>query len=95
MTPLDVSVQAFRADSALSLAQAHHARELQQLREQAGPGSREQIAHLQAQLAEEQGRRQQLAETIRTQAKQASAQLGLQQVVTSRSRNSVSAGLAF
>ncbi|XP_046884846.1 ninein-like protein isoform X2 [Hypomesus transpacificus] len=76
---VEVEDQAFRADSALSLAQAHHARELQQLREQAGAGSREQIAHLQAQLAEEQGRRQQLAETIRTQAKQASAQLGLQQ----------------
>ncbi|XP_067091720.1 ninein-like protein isoform X1 [Osmerus mordax] len=76
---VEVQDQAFRADSALSLAQAHHARELQQLREQAGAGSREQLAHLQAQLAEEQGRRQQLAETIRTQAKQASAQLGLQQ----------------
>ena len=92
MTPLDVSVQAFRADSALSLARAHHAREMHHLREQVGAGSREQLAHLQAQLAEEQGWRQQLAETIRTQAKQASAQLGLQQVVTSRSRSS---GLAF
>ncbi|XP_071249028.1 ninein-like protein isoform X3 [Salvelinus alpinus] len=71
--------QALRAETALTLAQAQHAQQLQQFREQAGLGSREQLAHLQAQLAEERRRGQQLEETLRTQAQQASAQMGLQQ----------------
>ncbi|XP_029496666.2 ninein-like protein isoform X3 [Oncorhynchus nerka] len=71
--------QALRAETALTLAQVQHAQQLQQFREQAGLGSREQLAHLQAQLAEERHRGQQLEETLRTQAQQASAQMGLQQ----------------
>ncbi|XP_036815825.1 ninein-like protein isoform X3 [Oncorhynchus mykiss] len=71
--------QALRAETALTLAQVQHAQQLQQFREQAGLGSREQLAHLQAQLAEERRRGQQLEETLRTQAQQASAQMGLQQ----------------
>ncbi|XP_023863807.1 ninein-like protein isoform X2 [Salvelinus sp. IW2-2015] len=71
--------QALRAETALTLAHAQHAQQLQQFREQAGLGSREQLAHLQAQLAEERRRGQQLEETLRTQAQQASAQMGLQQ----------------
>lgn len=76
---LEAQDQALRADTALSLAQAQHTRELQQLRERAGAGSREQLAHLQAQLVEEQHRGRQLAETLHTQAQQASVQMGLQQ----------------
>eukprot|EP00063_Salmo_salar_P082704 XP_014057539.1 PREDICTED: ninein-like protein isoform X3 [Salmo salar] len=67
--------QALQAETAL----AQHAQQLQQFREQAGLGSREQLAHLQAQLAEERRRGQQLEETLRTQAQQDSAQIGLQQ----------------
>ncbi|XP_029554043.1 ninein-like protein isoform X2 [Salmo trutta] len=67
--------QALQAETAL----AQHAQQLQQFREQAGLGSREQLARLQAQLAEERRRGQQLEETLRTQAQQASAQIGLQQ----------------
>ncbi|XP_070981595.1 ninein-like protein isoform X2 [Oncorhynchus clarkii lewisi] len=71
--------QALRAETALTLAQVQHAQQLQQFREQAGLGSREQLAHLQAQLAEERRRGQQLEETLRTQAQKASSQMGLQQ----------------
>jgi hypothetical protein len=74
-------VQALWAETALTLAQVQHAQQLQQFREQAGLGSREQLAHLQAQLTEERRRGQQLEETLRTQAQQASAQMGLQQVL--------------
>ncbi|XP_055758090.1 ninein-like protein isoform X1 [Salvelinus fontinalis] len=71
--------QALMVDTALTLAQAQHVRELQQLREQAGLGSREQLAHFQAQLADEKRRGQKLQQTFRTQAQQASTQIGLQQ----------------
>ncbi|KAK6293524.1 hypothetical protein J4Q44_G00358500 [Coregonus suidteri] len=54
--------QAQMVDTALTLAQAQHVRELQQLREEAGLGSREQ-----------------LEQTLCTQAQQASTQMGLQQ----------------
>lgn len=74
-------VQALMVDTALTLAQAQHVRELQQLREQAGLESREQLAHFQAQLADEKCRGQKLQQTLRTQAQQASTQIGLQQVV--------------
>lgn len=75
-----ISTQALRADTALSLAQAQHTRALQELREQAGVGSGEQLAPLQAQLAEHQRRGQQLEEMLRSQAQKASTQLALQQV---------------
>ncbi|XP_072534052.1 ninein-like protein isoform X4 [Salminus brasiliensis] len=71
--------QALRANTDLSLSQAQHVREVQQLREQVGTGTREQLAHLQAQLAEQQSRTQQLVEQLRSQAQQASTQLNLQQ----------------
>ncbi|KAK2896472.1 hypothetical protein Q8A67_010960 [Cirrhinus molitorella] len=71
--------QALRADSALSLVQAQHAREVQELREQVGSGTREHLAHLQTQLAEQQRRTQDLEDLLRSQAKQASVQMGLQQ----------------
>ncbi|XP_073690298.1 ninein-like protein isoform X1 [Garra rufa] len=71
--------QALRADSALSLVQAQHAREVQELREQVGSGTREHLAHLQTQLAEQQRRTQDLEDLLRSQAKQASIQMGLQQ----------------
>lgn len=73
-----ISTQALQADTALSLAQAQHTRALQELRDQAG--SREQLAPLQAQLAEHQRRGQQLEEMLRSQAQKASTQLALQQV---------------
>ncbi|KAL0964315.1 hypothetical protein UPYG_G00322150 [Umbra pygmaea] len=75
----DVQEQALRADTALSLAQAKHTRELQQLRDQAGLGSREQLLQLQTQLADEKHRGQQLEQTLRAHAQQASAQMSLQQ----------------
>ncbi|KAF4105536.1 ninein-like protein isoform X1 [Onychostoma macrolepis] len=71
--------QALRADSALSLVQAQHAREVQELREQVGSGTREHLAHLQTQLVEQQRRTQDLEDLLRSQAKQASVQMGLQQ----------------
>ncbi|XP_031435369.1 ninein-like protein isoform X2 [Clupea harengus] len=71
--------QALRADTALSLAQAQHARAVQDMREQAGVGSREQLAPLHAQLAEQQRRGQHLEELLRSQAQKGSTQLALQQ----------------
>ncbi|XP_059422665.1 ninein-like protein isoform X3 [Carassius carassius] len=71
--------QALRAHSALSLVQAQHAREVQELRDQVGSGTREHLAHLQSQLVEQQRRTQDLEDLLRSQAKQAGVQLGLQQ----------------
>ncbi|XP_036429967.1 ninein-like protein isoform X2 [Colossoma macropomum] len=71
--------QALRANTDLSLSQAQHVREVQQLREQVNIGTREQLVHLQAQLAEQQSRTQQLEEQLRSRAQQASTQLSLQQ----------------
>uniref|UniRef100_A0A8C2Q4G1 Ninein-like protein n=1 Tax=Cyprinus carpio TaxID=7962 RepID=A0A8C2Q4G1_CYPCA len=71
--------QALRADSALSLVQAQHAREVQELREQVGSGTREHLAHLQTQLVEQQRRTQDLEDLLRSQAKQAGVQMGLRQ----------------
>ncbi|KAL6487264.1 hypothetical protein MHYP_G00038900 [Metynnis hypsauchen] len=71
--------QALRANTDLSLSQAQHVREVQQLREQVNIGTREQLVHLQAQLAEQQSRTQQLEEQLQSQAQQASTQLSLQQ----------------
>ncbi|XP_056617170.1 ninein-like protein isoform X3 [Triplophysa dalaica] len=71
--------QALRADSALSLVQAQHTREVQELREQVGSGTREHLSHLQTQLVEQQRRTQDLEDLLRSQAKQANVQMGLQQ----------------
>ncbi|KAG7462591.1 hypothetical protein MATL_G00186420 [Megalops atlanticus] len=84
---LEAEDQLLKANTALKLVQSQHAREVQQLREQAGSGSREQLAHLQAQLAEEQRRGQQLEEQLRTQAQQASTQMILQQEQYEKSMN--------
>ncbi|XP_066535234.1 ninein-like protein isoform X1 [Hoplias malabaricus] len=71
--------QALRANTDLSLSQAQHVREVQQLREQVSTGTREQLAHLNTLLTEYQTRAQQLEEQLHTQARQASNQLNLQQ----------------
>ncbi|XP_051945396.1 ninein-like protein isoform X2 [Xyrauchen texanus] len=71
--------QTLRADSALSLIQAQHTCEVQELREQVGSGTREHLAHLQTQLAEQQRRTRDLEDLLRSQAKQANVQLGLLQ----------------
>ncbi|XP_043111998.1 ninein-like protein isoform X2 [Puntigrus tetrazona] len=71
--------QALRADSALSLVQAQHVREVQELRERVGSGTQEHLAHLQTQLVEQQRRTQDLEDLLCSQAKQASVQMGLQQ----------------
>uniref|UniRef100_A0A673IPR4 Ninein-like protein n=1 Tax=Sinocyclocheilus rhinocerous TaxID=307959 RepID=A0A673IPR4_9TELE len=68
-----------QADSALSMVQAQHACEVQELREQVGSGTREHLAHLQTQLVEQQRRTLDLEDLLRSQAKQAGVQMGLQQ----------------
>lgn len=73
-------VQAVRADTALSLVQAQHVRQLQQLQERAGDGCREQVEELQTRLGEEQRRSQQLEETLRLQAQQSCSQISMKQV---------------
>ncbi|XP_077053115.1 ninein-like protein isoform X5 [Siphateles boraxobius] len=75
----EANEQALRAESALSLVQAQHVRVVQELREQVGSGTREHLAHLQTQLAEQQLRTQDLEGLLRSQAKQAGIQMGLQQ----------------
>ncbi len=79
-------VLAVRADAALSLAQAQHVRQLQELQEHAGDSCREQVELLQARLLEEQRRSQQLEETLRLQAQQSSSQISMKQVDTQRSK---------
>uniref|UniRef100_UPI0037E8D2BE ninein-like protein n=1 Tax=Semicossyphus pulcher TaxID=241346 RepID=UPI0037E8D2BE len=71
--------QAMRADTTLGLVQAQHLRQLQELHEQAGDCSREQVELLQARLVEEQRRSQQLEEALRLQAQQSSTQLSMKQ----------------
>nr|XP_020477938.1 ninein-like protein isoform X5 [Monopterus albus] len=71
--------QAVRADAALSLVQAQHVRQLQQVQERTDGGCREQVELLQARLVEEQRRSQQLEETLRLQAQQSGSQINLKQ----------------
>ncbi|XP_041106099.1 ninein-like protein isoform X2 [Polyodon spathula] len=72
--------QLLEASTTLTLAQSQHVREVQQLKEQAGTAvSRDQVAQLQSQLAEEEHRGQRLQEQINIQAEQASKQMALQQ----------------
>ncbi|CAJ1067039.1 ninein-like protein isoform X3 [Xyrichtys novacula] len=71
--------QVLRADTALSLAQAQHLRQIQELQEQVGAGCREQAELLQARLQEEQRRNQQLEETLRLQSQQSSSQIIMKQ----------------
>ncbi|XP_037638028.1 ninein-like protein isoform X3 [Sebastes umbrosus] len=71
--------QAVRADTALSLVQVQHVRQLQELQQRAGDGCREQVELLQARLLEEQRRSQQLEETLRLQAQHSSSQISMKQ----------------
>ncbi|XP_041645419.1 ninein-like protein isoform X2 [Cheilinus undulatus] len=71
--------QAMRADTALSLVQAQHLRQLQELQDRAGDDQRERVELLQARLVEEQRRSQQLEETLRLQAQQSSSQISIKQ----------------
>ncbi|XP_056326519.1 ninein-like protein isoform X1 [Danio aesculapii] len=75
----EANQQAMRAESTRSMVQAQHTREIQELKEQMGSGTREHVSHLQTQLAEQQRRTQDFEDLLRSQAKQASVQMGLQQ----------------
>uniref|UniRef100_A0A8C9S7A4 Ninein-like n=1 Tax=Scleropages formosus TaxID=113540 RepID=A0A8C9S7A4_SCLFO len=72
-------IQRLQADTALALAQSQHARELQQLREQLDQGWRERLCQIEARLAEEHRRVEQLEGQLNHQAHQASTHMGLQQ----------------
>ncbi|MCI4376485.1 hypothetical protein PGIGA_G00188870 [Pangasianodon gigas] len=71
--------QALRANTALSLSQAQHVREVQQLQEQIGINTQEQLSNLHTQLAEEQSKTQQLEVQLHSQTQQARTQVNLQQ----------------
>lgn len=73
-------VQAAQADMALTLVQAQHVRQLQQLQEKAGNSCREQVEELQGRLLEEQRRSQQMEETLRLQAQHSCSQISTKQV---------------
>nr|NP_001268727.1 ninein-like protein [Danio rerio]G9G127.1 RecName: Full=Ninein-like protein [Danio rerio]AER42434.1 ninein-like protein [Danio rerio] len=75
----EANQQAMRAESTRSMVQAQHTREIQELKEQMGSGTQEHASHLQTQLAEQQRRTQDFEDLLRSQAKQASVQMGLQQ----------------
>ncbi|XP_060781840.1 ninein-like protein isoform X5 [Neoarius graeffei] len=78
-TKQEAEEQALRANTALSLSQAQHVREVQQLKERIGLNTQEQLSNLQGQLAEEQNQIQQLKVQLHSQAQQATMQLNLQQ----------------
>ncbi|XP_035847892.1 ninein-like protein isoform X2 [Sander lucioperca] len=71
--------QVVRADTALGLVQAQHARRLQELQRCAADGYREQTEQLHARLLEEQRKSQQLEEQLRLQNQQSSAHVGRKQ----------------
>ncbi|XP_049456003.1 ninein-like protein isoform X1 [Epinephelus fuscoguttatus] len=71
--------QAVRADTALSLVQAQHIRQLQEAQQRAGDGRKEEVELLQGRLQEEQRRSQQLEETLRLQAQQSCSQISCKQ----------------
>lgn len=73
-------LQVVRADTALSLVQVQHLRQLQELQEHVGDNHREQVEQLQARLVDEQRRSRQLEETLRFQAQQSSSQISIKQV---------------
>uniref|UniRef100_A0A7N6AKV5 EF-hand domain-containing protein n=1 Tax=Anabas testudineus TaxID=64144 RepID=A0A7N6AKV5_ANATE len=72
-------LQVVRADTALSLVQVQHLRQLQELQEHVGDNHREQVEQLQARLVDEQRRSRQLEETLRFQAQQSSSQISIKQ----------------
>ncbi|TRY84265.1 hypothetical protein DNTS_025367 [Danionella cerebrum] len=71
--------QALRAGGTISMLQAQHARELQELKDMLACGGQERVAHLQTQLSEMQRRMLEIQDLQRSQAKQASVQMSLQQ----------------
>lgn len=73
-------MQAVRADVALTVVQAQHVRQLQQLEEKAGDSCREQVEELQVRLLEEQRRSQQLEDTLRLQAQHSCSKISRKQV---------------
>ncbi|NP_001268727.2 ninein-like protein isoform 2 [Danio rerio] len=75
----EANQQAMRAESTRSMVQAQHTREIQELKEQMGSGTQEHASLLQTQLAEQQRRTRDFEDLLRSQAKQASVQMGLQQ----------------
>ncbi|XP_060728404.1 ninein-like protein isoform X2 [Tachysurus vachellii] len=78
-TKQHVEEQALRANTALSLSQAQHVREVQQLQEQIGFNTQQQLSNLHTQLTEEQSEKQQLEVQLHAQAQQAKTRLNLQQ----------------
>ncbi|KAK3554183.1 hypothetical protein QTP70_020075 [Hemibagrus guttatus] len=78
-TKQEVEEQALRANTALSLSQAQHVREVQQLQQQIDLNTQQQLSNLHTQLAEEQSKTQQLEVQLHSQAQQARTQLNLQQ----------------
>lgn len=73
-------MQAVRADAALSVVQAQHLRQLQELQERADGGCKEQVELLRARLTEEQTRSRQLEETLKLQEQKSSSQISMKQV---------------
>ncbi|XP_051815985.1 ninein-like protein isoform X38 [Acanthochromis polyacanthus] len=71
--------QAVRADASLSLMQAQHMRQLQQLQERTDGGRMERLEELQEKLEEEQRRSQQLEEALKMQLQQSSSQISMKQ----------------
>uniref|UniRef100_A0AAQ5ZVV3 EF-hand domain-containing protein n=1 Tax=Amphiprion ocellaris TaxID=80972 RepID=A0AAQ5ZVV3_AMPOC len=71
--------QAVRADASLSLLQAQHLRQLQQLQERTDGGRMERLEELQEKLEEEQRRSQQLEETLKMQLQQSTSQISMKQ----------------
>ncbi|XP_058241827.1 ninein-like protein isoform X3 [Hemibagrus wyckioides] len=78
-TKQEVEEQALRANTALSLSEAQHVREVQQLQEQIDLNTQQQLSNLLTQLAEEQSKTQQMEVQLHSQAQQARTQLNLQQ----------------
>ncbi|XP_047668756.1 ninein-like protein isoform X4 [Tachysurus fulvidraco] len=78
-TKQEVEEQALRANTALSLSQAQHVRQVQQLQEQIGFNTQQQLSNLHTQLTEQQSKNQQLEVQLHAQAQQAKTQLNLQQ----------------
>ncbi|XP_029376630.1 ninein-like protein isoform X2 [Echeneis naucrates] len=71
--------RAMRTDTAFSVVQMQHFRQLQERQEQEGDGLRERMDHLQSRLLEEQRRSQQLEETLTQQAQQSNSQMSVKQ----------------
>lgn len=73
-------MQAARADAALTLARAQHARQLQQVQEAAGGNGEQQLKSLKVRLEEEQRKSLRLEEEFRRQSQQSSSHISMKQV---------------